>query len=215
MAEENPRKEIFLKKLPRKIGWQYSFDIMMVYLNEKPGALVMDPNFGEIRTLKKSTSKLNLKYHYTDEESIKQFIKQTLFSDTMETGGFFIYKNKDSLSKLEKSEDDGFYGFTEKSVGIFLGYPKESAEYYVETNQMTNLVKEETEEKLKKLLKNEELSKEEVEYLKYVSYIPKPSEKEIKKAIEIGKNYSEALDEFDSELGKIYSKKLSTGFYIE
>jgi hypothetical protein len=122
-------------------------------------------------------------------------------------GGFFITSNEQRLENLKSSEGD-FYGFSDKAVGKFLGYPEEDIKYF-EEREIEGKVGSETEEIIEDMIEEDEINQEDVKYLELTSYLPKTEKSNILLAIQKGKEREKSLLELDKKFNtNIGSKHL-------
>lgn len=200
-------EKYFMKYLPEKIGYDHAYDILMMLTGEKPGSLVMSPDTQQVEALEKMCEELDLSYKLTGGRE-KSFLDKLLGRDTrMFKDGFFIARDEKGLNRLEQSEGK-FYGFSDRGVGEFLGYPKESTIYYQENNMPAE---QDSKEKVKDL-KGDRISEEDVELLSLISYVPRPEKVSILRAVKIGEMREKKVKELDKDLetsiGEKYIKEL-------
>lgn len=198
----------FLDELEDKIFDEQCFDILMMLLGEKPGSLVMSPSPRQKKVLKDMCDELDLHFRVTGGGE-RSLLDRLLGRDTRTfKDGFFISREEKTLERLEASEGD-FYGFSDKAVGEFLGYPKESTLFYHESDQPSA---QETSEKISELENQGKIEEDEAEKLSFISYVPKPDELSIKRGIKIGNQRKKKLHEMDkdleTDLGEIYIRKM-------
>lgn len=201
-------EEYFLEKLPEKIPYEQAFDILMMLTGEKPGSLVMSPSIKQKKVLEDLCEGLDLSYRITGGKE-RSLLDKVLRRDTrMFKDGFFIARDEKALERLEQS-DGKFYGFSDRGVGEFLGYPKESTIYYQETREPATQA---SEEKIEELEEKGELDGKDKEFLALISYVPRPEEVSILRAVKIGEMREKKLKELDkdleTEIGEKYIEKM-------
>jgi len=202
-------EKYFLEKLPEKISYTHAFDILMMLTGEKPGSLVMSPSIEEKKLLKEMCEDLDLNYRITGGKK-RSLLDKILKRDTrVFKDGFFISRNEKALKRLKNSEGD-FYGFSDRGVGEFLGYPEESTIYYEES---TDPATKASQEKIEELKKKGKIDEGEIESLSLISYVPRPEEVSILRAVNIGEMREKKLKELDKDLetsiGKKYIEKMN------
>jgi hypothetical protein len=139
---------------------------------------------------------LDLAYRITGGRE-RSLLDKILRRDTrMFKDGFFIARDEKALKRLEES-DGKFYGFSDRGVGEFLGYPRESTIYYQESRKPAT---EKSEEKLEELEEKGKISEKDKEYLALISYVPRPEEVSIMRAVKIGEMREKKLKELDKDL---------------
>ena len=200
-------EKYFMKFLPEKIGYDHAYDILMMLTGEKPGSLVMSPDVEQRKALEEMCEQLDLSYKVTGGRQ-RSLLDKLLRRDTrLFKDGFFIARDEKALERLEQSEGK-FYGYSDKGVGEFLGYPRESTIYYDSTEPSTKA----SEKKIKELEKEGKLEEDEMKFLKLVSYVPRPEEENILRAVKIGEMREKKLKELDKDLetsiGEKYLEKM-------
>lgn len=192
-------EKYFTDKLPERIPSNECFELLLVLTEERPGALIMSPDFKDRKLLRKFCEDLNLEY-FEVEEKHRSLLDRALRRDTrMFKGGFFVARNQERFNILKKSKGR-FYGFSDKAVGKFLGYPEDDADYFAE-RAAEGKVWDETEEKIDELIEKGDLQRNELKYLEFTSYVPRPEKSNIIKAVEKGKQRENTLLELDNQLG--------------
>mgnify|MGYP007091081725 FL=1 len=184
--------EYFEQNLP----YRDAIDLTLVYLGERPACLVMDPGEEEVRRIRKFCKKLG--FYFLVKESVE-------YSDLSKTG-VFVTKEKDRLNVLEDT-NGRFYGFSDRKVGEFLGFPDEDVEYFAE-NIENGPLESETREKALELASEKVISREDVKFVELVTYVARPSEESVLQAVKRGKDYRDALLEFDTETGSDLGRRL-------
>ncbi len=184
--------EYFEQNLP----YRDAIDLTLVYLGERPACLVMDPGEEEVRRIRKFCKKLG--FYFLVKESVE-------YSDLSKTG-VFVTKEKDRLNVLEDT-NGRFYGFSDRKVGEFLGFPDEDVEYFAE-NIENGPLESETREKALELASEKVISREDIKFVELVTYVARPSEESVLQAVKRGKDYRDALLEFDTETGSDLGRRL-------
>ncbi len=188
--------EYFEQNLP----YRDVIDLTLVYLGERPACLVMDPGKEEVRRIKEFCEKFG--FHV--------LVKKSLESSDLSKTGVFVAREKDRLNMLEDSSGR-FYGFSDRKVGEFLGFPDEDVEYFAE-NIENGPLEPETREKALELASEKIISREDVKFVELVTYVARPSEESVLRAVKRGKDYRDALLEFDMETGSDLGKRLMENF---
>lgn len=201
-------EKYFMKYLPDKIGYNHAYDILMMLTGEKPGSLVMSPDVEQRKALEEMCEQLDLSYKITGGRK-RSLLDKLLRRDTrLFKDGFFIARDEKALERLEQSEGK-FYGYSDKGVGEFLGYPRESTIYY---ENSTDPATKASEKKIEELETEEKLEKDEINLLNLVSYVPRPEEENILRAVKIGEMREKKLKELDKDLetsiGEKYLEKM-------
>lgn len=203
-------EEYFLNKLPDKIGYEQAFDILMMLIGEKPGALVMSPGLKEKKLLKEMCDRLDLEYKVTGGKE-RSFFDKLLNRDTrVLKDGFFISRNEGALEELDESEGL-FYGYSDKGVGQFLGYPKDSTLFYENSNDPAP---DKARSKIEDMIDEDKIDREDRKKLSLISYVPKPEEVSIFRAVKIGDMREQKLEEVDkdleTEIGERYLEEIKS-----
>ncbi len=196
--EKHLMEEYFLRKLPERLHEHERLELLLLVTGEKPGALVMSPDNGDRELLEEFCEEFDLSYLHSGGEE-RSFFDRLLGRDTrFLKGGFFVAREEDSLEELQDSEGK-FYGFSDRAVGEFLGYPEEAVEYFIKRKK-ENHISIRTENVLEELVEEGELEEEDSKYLQLVSYVPHPTKKCVLDAVEKGKKREKALRELDEQL---------------
>lgn len=167
--------DYFLKELP----YRDVLDLYLIFIEERPACLVMNTEPEEVRKLENFCREFDL--HYRVEEGKSKISGESVFITT----------EQDRLEMLEKSSGR-FCGFTDIQVGRFLGFPEEDVEYFSE-NITDGQIEPEVRQKAEKMVQNGVLTNKDLKYLDIVSYVPKPEESNILKAVEKGKRYERSI----------------------
>lgn len=200
----------FLDELPENLSIHESFELLIVIIEKRPGALLMSPDFKQRKLLRKFCDDFNIFYLEVEGQE-RSILDKLLRRDTrVLKGGFFVARNEERFDKL-KSSEGGFYGFSDKAVGKFLDYPEEDIEYF-EHRTVNGEIGSETEEIIERIIENKEVSRDEAKCIELTSYLPKPEKSNILKAIQKGKERRNALQELDKkfkvEIGRMYLDEL-------
>lgn len=212
MDLEKPLLEkYFAKKLPERITPNECFALLLVVISQKPGALVMSPDFRDRNLLRSFCEDFDLEYLEIESEE-RSLIDRFLRRDTrMLKGGFFVARDKESFEILKQSEGR-FYGFSDKAVGKFLGFPEDDTDYFAERTKNEDIWKE-TEKVIEELIEEDKLKRSEKKYFELINYVPRPKKSNVLQAVEKGKQREKAVLEFDkefeTEIGKNYLDKLT------
>ena len=204
------RKEL-LEKFEDLIGDSVVVDeklaLYLLIIDERPGVLIMDPDFDDRKKLKDFCREYDLEFHYTGGEGKRGLKDRLLGTDSrMFKGGFFICREKDQIKKLKQSEGR-FYGFSDQGVGDFLGYPEDDIEYF-SGNVTKGHIEKPTRDKAEELVSDKTIRKDDLKYLELVSYVPRPEKENILEAIETGKHRHEKIEEIDKKYEVKTGKKL-------
>lgn len=197
--EKSVLAEYFLNKLPERIPSNECFELLLVVIEERPGALVMSPDFKDRKLLREFCEDLALEYLEVEERK-RSLLDRVLRRDTRTfKGGFFVAHDSKRFEKLKESKGR-FYGFSDKSVGEFLGYPDDDTDYFAE-RAAKGEVWDETEDKVKELIEKGDLQRNEVKYLEFTSYVPRPEKSNVLQKVKKGKQREKALIGLDKQLG--------------
>ena len=173
--------------------------LLLLLIDERPGALIMNPDFKDRNILEDFCQEFELEKLYTGGEKSRGLLDKILRRDTrLFKGGFFIAKEEERFEAL-KSTEGRFYGFSDEGVGSFLGYPEDDVEYFA-NNVTEGHIERPTNEKAEELVSEGVLKNSELKYLELVSYVPRPEKENILKAVELGKRREEKILAMDEEL---------------
>jgi len=204
------RKELlekFDKLIQDSVVVDEKLALYLLIIDERPGVLIMDPDFDDRKKLKDFCREYDLELHYTGGEGKRGLKDKLLRTDSrMFKGGFFITREEERFRKL-KASDGRFYGFSDEGVGKFLGYPEDDIDYF-SGNVTEGHIEKPTREKAEELRSEGVIRKEDLKYLELVSYVPRPEKENIIKAIETGKHRHEKIEEVDQKYGVDTGKKL-------
>lgn len=195
-AEAVEHFEYFEQNLP----YRDAIDLMLVFLDKRPACLVMDPEEEKLENIRDFCGKIG--FHVRIRESEES-------SDLAKTG-VFVSRKRERFKLIENSEGR-FYGFSDRKVGELLGFPEEDIEYFVE-NVKKGHVEARTREKARELASEGLIDREDLKFVELVTYVARPSERCVKRAVERGKDYRDALLEFDRETGSDIGKRLLENF---
>lgn len=190
----------YLEYFEQNLPYRDAIDLMLVFLDERPACLVMDPEEEKLENVQDFCEKFG--FHVRIRKSEES-------SDLAKTG-VFVSREKERFEILEDS-DGRFYGFSDGKVGEFLGFPEEDIECFVE-NVKNGHVEARTREKARELASEGPIDREDVKFVELVTYVARPSEKCVTRAVERGKDYRDALLEFDRETGSDLGKRLLENF---
>ncbi|MFB6216396.1 MAG: hypothetical protein ABEJ72_05450 [Candidatus Aenigmatarchaeota archaeon] len=179
-------KKYFEQELPETLPDYQVLHLLLFFIDERPGVLVMDPDEDDRKILQEFCDDFSFPYMYSED---KEFSRGDL-----EMGGFFIARNRERIEELEKSEGE-FYGFSDSAVGEFLGYPESAIEYFVE-HVGSGTIESTAKDKIEDML-GDEIPFSDARYLELVPYVPRPDVDEIKEAVNKGKRKEAAIVDFD------------------
>ena len=204
--EKKLLENYFLERLPDRIPSSEVFEILLVVLEERPGSLVMSPDYRDRKLLREFCHELELEY-FEVEEKKRSLIDRLLGRDTRTfKGGFFIARDTERFEIL-KSSKGRFYGFSDEAVGKFLGFPEDDIDYF-SRRAAKGEVWDETEEKVNEMIQNKDVKRNDVKYLGLTSYVPRPEKSNILKAVNKGRKREKTLlefdERFDTEIGERY-----------
>lgn len=201
--------EAWIGRLQNLLEDGSQYPIFLVALGEKRGAVSMNVSEEQIQSLKRFCERLGLKYRTAEGRKSKPS-RNVMEKTERDQNAFFVSREGSWFDILEEGR---FYGYSDRSVGEFLGFPKSSIEFFVENEQPAMRSREQ----ISKMNKEQGLEAD-IRYLNLVTYIPAPEESEILKAVKKGRLRAEKLSEFDgmndSELGEhLLEKRLSGNLY--
>lgn len=180
-------EEWFGEKLPELLEDSSEYPIFLVATRNKPGALTMNVTEEQARELQEMCRELDLSIRVAKGRVSKPGVAVGERPEHDQRCAF-IARDDERFKVLEESEGR-FYGFSDRAVGEFLGFP-ESAIKFFEQNEQPGM------ESKKRIL---EEKPEERELLALTTFIPSPDA--LEEAIEIGRKRKMQLEEFDSENG--------------
>ncbi len=205
--QKKPVETYFTEKLDDHVVIDEKLALLLLLLEERPGVLVMNPELDDRKILKQFAQEFDLEHLYTGGEGERGLKDKLLHEDSrMFKGGFFITDEKERFRILKESEGR-FYGFSDRAVGRFLGYPEDDTEYFAE-NVVEGHIERPTREKAEELVSEGVLKKSDLKYLELVSYVPRPRKENIVKAVETGKKREQKILEIDDELGLEVGKNI-------
>lgn len=190
-----PYIDYFVGELPSR----ESVDILLFLLGERPACLVMDPEREEKDTLIDLCREFGL-----------SFLEEDSGVSTLSKSGFFIARDEERFRYLEDS-DGRFYGFSDRDVGRFLGFPEDDVDFFAE-NAEAGPVEPRTREVIDSLVRRGEIDPGNAQLIQLASYVPKPEEENVLRAVERGKVYRDALIQFDERTGSGIGKRLLEDF---
>ncbi|MBY6287233.1 hypothetical protein GLT90_01360 [Nanohaloarchaea archaeon H12] len=177
-----------------------TLDLLIMVQSTRPGCLIMDPNESLENRLQKFCKQNNYSFKQKKDNTSKLGKK-----------GFFITENRERLEIINRGTGR-FYGASDKKVGKFLGFPEESISYFNQ-NIEEGPIEPQAREKRKQLVEQGVITEEEADISKIVSYVPKPSEKSIEKAVKRGKTHIRNLKAFDQNMGSKIGTRAIEDFY--
>lgn len=177
----------FGEKLPELLEDSSEYPIFLVAIGEKPGALTMNVTEKQARELQEMCRELDLSIRITEGRVSKPDVAIGERPEHDQKCAF-IARDNDRFEILEESEGR-FYGFSDRAVGEFLGFPESAIKFFEEHEQPGMKSK-------KRIL--EEKPKER-KLLALTTFIPSPDA--LEEAIEIGRKRKKQLEEFDRETG--------------
>ncbi len=209
-ADIEKLERYFLERMPRVLNYSAGLDILLVVIEEKPGALVMGVSTEQENVVRELCREFGLAHLYSRDIGAWERMKRKLgFGSTFDNPSIAVTRESGRLDILEKSEANGFTYFTQETLGRFLGYPEEAVEFYSVSDDAPGMV---VQEKVEQLVGEGELDKADLKYLELVDYVPPPELKSIEAAIERGRDREEVLLELDREtetsVGELYLEEL-------
>lgn len=182
------------KEIRENLSDREILDLLLVIASCRPACLIMDPE----------PEKLELIEDFCETIGFEIFISQDEDSSLLGNRGVFIYRDENRRELIEES-NGRFYGLDDRDVGKFLGFPDEDTKYF--HNQIRNHpVEPETREKVDSMKKEGLITSKESKIVDIVSYVPKPDEEAIYRALDKSKKYLRNIEGFDEqnkcEIGK-------------
>jgi hypothetical protein len=208
VRDEGLLEKYFLREFPGRIMDEEAYHLLLLVMGVKPGALVMSADKPQRELLEKFCRDSGLEMKVVEGED-RSFIDRLLGRDSiMFRDSIYIAREEERFDILERS-DGKFNGFTEDAVGKFLGYPDQAVEFYrgedVPARRFEEFIGEDVEE-------SQEITDEELEYLKLLGYLPRPEIDNIRRAISKGESREKKLleldEELNSDLGHRYLEKM-------
>lgn len=168
--------------------------ISLIFLLEeiKSGAVLMSVKYQDRKIIKEFSEEFNLNYKVVEGSNVSFLAKLIGIDSRTIIDTVFLTKDIERFEIL-KEQDPGFAGFTDESVGRFLGYPEEAVNYYAE--------KEMPGRDFREGVKSLEISENELKYLNLINYLPRPEKKKVTEAVEEGKRRADKLEEISKETG--------------
>lgn len=207
MKIKKKQLENFGNKIEDSVVIGEKLALYLLVIEERPGVLIMDPDFNDRKKLKQFCREYDLEFHYTGGEGKRGLKDKLLRTDSrMFKGGFFIAREKERFQKLKRSKGR-FYGFSDEGVGEFLGYPEDDIKYF-SGNVTDGHIEKPTREKAEKLVSNRVIKKDDLKYLELVSYVPRPERENIVRAIETGEERHRKIEDIDQKYGVKTGKNL-------
>jgi len=201
VEEKSDKAEEFLEFFLQRLPYRETLDLFLVILEERPACLIMDPDKGEREKLAEFCREFDLEFR---EQSSKN---ESLLSSS----GFFISCDEERFQKLQDSEGR-FYGFSDRDVGDFLGFPEDDIEFFAE-NVEEGPVEVKTREITEKMVRENLISQEDAKYVNLVTYVPRPCEENVLEAVEQGKRFENKILEFDAKSDSSIGKRVLEEFY--
>jgi len=175
-------------------------DFLLVITSCRPACLIMDPEDGELDLIESFCKDLDFETSLFHDKG----------SSMLGSKGLFIYRDKSRFHLIENSFGR-FYGLDDRDVGDFLGFPEEDIMYFHDQIKESP-VEPETREKIDSMKKEGLLTSDEAKIVGLVSYVPKPSQKAVLRALESSKSYLESIDRFDEQNGTEFGKNIVESF---
>ncbi|MFB6241261.1 MAG: hypothetical protein ABEJ36_00475 [Candidatus Nanosalina sp.] len=199
---ENPETverymDFFLENLPHR----ECIDLFLVVLGERPACLVMDPDSEEREKLAEFCREFGLSFR--EQESRNESL--------LSSSGFFISRDESRFKHL-KDSGGRFYGFSDRDVGKFLGFPEEDIEFFAE-NIEDGPLEVKTRKVVEDLVSHGEIDLEDAKFVQLTTYVPRPEEENVKDALETGKGYRNALLEFDQKFDSSTGRRVLEEFF--
>jgi hypothetical protein len=189
-----------IKDITEMLSDRETLDLLMMLQSTRPGCLIMDPNESVKNRLQKFCKQNNYPFEQKKDNTSKLGKK-----------GFFITDERERLEIINRGTGR-FYGASDKKVGKFLGFPEESISYFNQ-NIEQGPIEPQARQKRKQLVKQGVITEEEADISKIVSYVPKPSEKSILKAVKRGKTHIRNLKAFDQNTDSKIGTRAIENFY--
>ncbi|MFB6292615.1 MAG: hypothetical protein ABEI58_04455 [Candidatus Nanohaloarchaea archaeon] len=192
----------FLEEFPDTISLEEAYPLLLLVLDERPGALVMSAGRKKQKLLEKFAEDFQLAYRTYGEQD-PGLLDRLLHRETpFSKPGAFLARDPERFDIIEEAEG-GFYGTSDEAVGEFLGYPESAIEYYRREETLGS----ETLEKITGIMDNGDIAEEERRYLDLTTFIPEPDKNAVKSAIETGKRREALLKQLDRELDTSIGEK--------
>lgn len=200
-------EEYFAEKLDDRVVQDEKLALLLLVLDERPGVLIMNPDLEDRKTLKMMCQDFDLEFLYTGGDKRRGLKDRLKSSDSrLFKGGFFIASESQRFSVLKDSEGR-FYGFSDRAVGEFLGYPEDDITYFAD-NVVEGHIERPTRKKAEELVSRRVLKAKDLKYLELVSYVPRPEEENIVQAVETGREREEKILEMDENKGTDVGKEI-------
>jgi hypothetical protein len=173
-----------IKELKDVTTFEERLSLIFVVDEIKPGAVVMGVEKNDREKLEEFAEKLDLSIRFS-EGSDRSLFDRLLGRDTrMFKDTAFICRDEEHFQILEEA-DPGFAGYTDESVGRFLGYPQTAIEHYSDDETPGADFGEMIDAS----------DRDDLEYLNFLSYVPAPQEERVDEAVEEGRERAQKLEE--------------------
>ena len=189
-----------IREITEMLSDRETLDLLMMLQSTRPGCLIMDPNEEVKNRLQKFCKQNSYPFEQKKDNTSKLGKK-----------GFFITNERERLKIINRGTGR-FYGASDRKVGKFLGFPEESISYF-NHNIERGPIEPQAREKRKQLVEQGVITEEEADISKIVSYVPKPSEKSILKAVKRGKTHIRNLRTFDQRTDSKIGTRAIENFY--
>jgi hypothetical protein len=197
--------------LPEKLRDGSSYPLLLVVLGEKSAALTMNVKDEQVEAIRQLCDEFDPHLKVYEGRTSKP---ETSVGErpSFEQKGAFVARKEGRFEILEGSEGR-FYGFSDKAVGKFLGFPESSIEFF-DSHEQPGII---SRREIHRMRDEGELPPD-LEYLNLTTFIPAPEKEAVEKAIETGKRREKLLRELDQELeadiGEKYIKmRFNNNFY--
>ncbi len=178
----------WLEELDSSVDLEEKLALVFLLTDVKPGVVLMGVSKGS--NIYDFAEEFDLKVLHVDGED-RSLLNRLLGRDNrFQKDTVFLAEDGQRFEVLE-DEEPGFAGFTDESVGEFLGYPESSLEYYGSVEAPGHDFREKIEDL--------DFSEEQLKYLNLVFYVPAPEEEQVEEAIQEGKRRAEKLEDLSDE----------------
>ena len=178
----------WLEELDSSVNLEEKIALIFLLTDVKPGVVLMSVSKGSnIYDFAEDFDLEVLQVEGEDRSLLNRLIGR---DNRFQKDTVFLTKDDQRFEILE-DEEPGFAGFTDESVGKFLGYPGSSLDYY----GSVEVPGQDFREKIEEL----DFSDEELKYLNLVFYVPVPEEDYVDEAIHEGRRRAEKLEDLSDE----------------